>query len=57
MPKLRMIGAILALLLYAFMTLAGKTLVLSKGTKRSKVSLSGTSVDNRTCKANGISDA
>jgi len=51
-----MSGAILAVLLYAFMTWAGTTLLLSEGTKRSKVSSSGTLVDNITRKANGISD-
>lgn len=45
MPRLRVSGAILALLLYAFMAWAGTNVPLSKGTKRSKVSLSGTSVD------------
>jgi len=52
-----MSGAIPSLLLYAFMTWAGRTLLLSEGTKQSKVSLSSTSVDNRTREANGISDA
>jgi len=39
------------------MTWTGTTLLLSEGTKQSKDSLSSTSVDNRTRKANGISDA